>query len=365
MEKRSFEPDWALPPGAIVEDVLEERGIIQVELASRMGVSKKFVNDLIRGRASISSETAESLALVLGSTSGFWLRLQANYDADVARLARDKRHEAEHKDWVRQFPYAELIKWGWVEERTSVAQQVRMLLEFFGVATPEAWSANYAEKIHAFRTSPTYADSLGATTAWLRRAEIEAQSATVPGFDRVKFQRLLPGLRSLSRGEEFQAAWTELTNACAECGVVVLLVPAPKGCRASGATFFMGGDRAVLVLSGRYRDDGHVWFTFFHEAGHLVLHSRQLTFVEGVEGLNEDQESDADAFARDLLIPPAFAPHLASLRTQADVTRFAEEIGIAAGIVVGRLQHDGHIGRDRLNGLKRRFEWRRGEVGGE
>jgi hypothetical protein len=108
-----------------------------------------------------------------------------------------------------------------------------------------------------------------------------------------------------------------------------------------------------------------VWFTFFHEAGHLVLHSRQLTFVEGVEGLNEDQESDADAFARDLLIPPAFAPGLAPLRTQADVTRFAEEIGIAPGIVVGRLQHDGHIGRDRMNSLKRRFEWRKGEVGGE
>ena len=43
-------------------------------------------------------------------------------------------------------------------------------------------------------------------------------------------------------------------------------------------------------------------------------------------------------------------------RTSAVVEAFAAEIGICPGIVVGRLQHDGTIGHDRLNGLRRRLE---------
>jgi HTH-type transcriptional regulator/antitoxin HigA len=48
---------------------------------------------------------------------------------------------------------------------------------------------------------------------------------------------------------------------------------------------------------------------------------------------------------------------LANLRSSADVQAFARSVGIAPGIVVGRLQHDGIIGFNQLNGLKTWLEW--------
>ena len=124
-----------------------------------------------------------------------------------------------------------------------------------------------------------------------------------------------------------------------------------------GATRWLG-DKAVIQLSLRYKSNDHLWFTFFHEAGHIVKHGRKEVFIEG-KGLNGDKEEEANVFACDKLIPPA------SLRqfleqgspTLADIQLFAHNIGIAPGIVVGRLQHDGILPCDIGNKLKVFYRW--------
>jgi addiction module HigA family antidote len=91
MEKRSFEPDWALPPGAIVEDVLEERGIRKEHLAERLGMSAAQFSDFVAGHIRIDAEMAELLGRELGPNEAVWLRLQAMYEAALARLAKAAR----------------------------------------------------------------------------------------------------------------------------------------------------------------------------------------------------------------------------------------------------------------------------------
>lgn len=95
--------------------------------------------------------------------------------------------------------------------------------------------------------------------------------------------------------------------------MAVVFAPAPKGCPASGATRWLAPDRALLMLSLRYRTNDHLWLTFFHEAGHILLHGKKTQSVEGVEPLDESSERQADAFARDLLVPPAHARRLHAL----------------------------------------------------
>ena len=80
-----FEPDWVSPPGETIEDLLEEKEWTKSELATRMGVTRKHINELLRGRASLTSETAERLSMVLGSTSEFWLEREAQYRAALRR----------------------------------------------------------------------------------------------------------------------------------------------------------------------------------------------------------------------------------------------------------------------------------------
>ena len=72
------------------------------------------------------------------------------------------------------------------------------------------------------------------------------------------------------------------------------------------------------------------------------------------------EEKEANKFAAALLIPPAeWERFLASSqkRTKASIRQFASEIGIAPGIVVGRLQHEEELLPSYCNDLKRRLEW--------
>lgn len=356
-----FEPNWAIHPGATVADCLEEQGLSQVDAATRLGLSKKFVNDLIRGRAGIKPDTAHALSLVLGSTPAFWLRLQAQYEADRARHDAEGALAKRHTEWLKQFPVGHMTKLGWVDPANTVISKIKALLRFFGVADRDAWQSLYEKRATAFRTSKAHAAQLGATTAWLRRAELLAQAAEVRPFDLEGFRTLLPKLRALSRREDFLVAFEELREACAAVGVAVVFVPAPKGCRASGATFFLG-ERAVLALSGRHRTDDHLWFSFFHEAGHLVLHGRKLLVIEGLDTNDEAIEREADAFARDQLIPPDSAAKLPGLNSPAKIEAFARRLGVSTGIVVGRMQHDGLIHHAAYHALKRKLNWAHDEA---
>jgi HTH-type transcriptional regulator/antitoxin HigA len=79
---------------------------------------------------------------------------------------------------------------------------------------------------------------------------------------------------------------------------------------------------------------------------------------DGDRSSTDEREERANRFAADMLIPPAHESQLQTLGTQAQILRFAKEVGIAPGIIVGRLQREGILPwPSPLNALKRRFAW--------
>ena len=146
---------------------------------------------------------------------------------------------------------------------------------------------------------------------------------------------------------------------CSASGVAVVFVPEIPGTSVWGATRWLSPARALMQLSLRYKTDDHLWFTFFHEAGHILLHGKRDLFVEEDQQEKSNKETEANSFARDWLIPPP--QYRAFCRrgsfSCAAVSRFAHEVGIAPGIVVGRLQHDGHLNRAYCNELKKKVDW--------
>jgi hypothetical protein len=130
----------------------------------------------------------------------------------------------------------------------------------------------------------------------------------------------------------------------------------------SGATRWLSPVKALLQLSLRYKTDDQLWFSFFHEAGHIVLHGKRDIFLEN-PGEDGEKENQANAFAAEMLIPrSALEKFLSStpVLSKRGIRNFAESLGIAPGIVVGRLQHDGNLRFDFCNDLKQRFEWSKG-----
>ena len=154
MAETMFAPDYLAPPGDTLQEALEERSMTQAELARRMGRPKKTINGIIHGSIQITPETALALERVLDIAASFWLNLENQYREALARLA-DDQHLREHVGWLKRFPLKEMIKRGWLEKAPDALQQLRVLLRFFGVATPQQWDVLYQDDLIAYRKART------------------------------------------------------------------------------------------------------------------------------------------------------------------------------------------------------------------
>jgi len=359
-EKSDFHPDWVSAPGDTMVDILEERDISQLAFAQRIGLSVEQAKELLQGRARITIEIARQLEVVLGGSAAFWVNREYQYRDDLARL-HSEEVGVTAGEWLSELPLKDMIKFGWLAPFLSSApSRERACLQFFGVPDAATWRATYRGALEsaAFRTSGSFTSQPGALAAWLRRGEIESGLLDCGPWDAKRFQSALSGIRRLTWRKNPKAFVPELQKRCAECGVAVVIVRAPTGCRASGATRFPSPSKALLLLSFRYLSDDHFWFTFFHEAGHLLLHSNSALFLEGPERVSTNEEEEANEFSARILIPPEFQTMLLGLRIEVrEVIRFAKRVGVSPGIVVGQLQHRGRIRQNQLNTLKRRYTW--------
>ncbi len=148
-----------------------------------------------------------------------------------------------------------------------------------------------------------------------------------------------------------------MVRLCAEAGVAVVFVKEIAGASLSGATKWAGKDKAILMLSLKYKTDDQLWFSFFHEAVHIVRHGKKQVFIEDGNDAADELEAEANALARDTLISPRYIHELPTLRGRREIRAFAQRIGVAEGIVVGRLQRDGSMPPMFCNDLKVKLQW--------
>lgn len=349
-----YEPDYAVPPGRTLQETIEAIGIDQRELAVRAELSAKHVNQIIKGVAPITHETAIRLERVTGVSARMWNSLESNYREQLARIAERDRLQRELA-WLKTIPTKELTARGAIKPTTDKAELIAVVLSFFGVATVAAWNDGWSMPQFAFRKSLAFKGSAGAMATWLRLGEIEAQKAECASFDKGAFRGALDRIRTLTVNgpEPFVPSMIEL---CAASGVALVLVPEIKGAPVSGAAKWLTPTKAMICLNLRGKSNDRFWFTFFHEAGHILNDSKKETFID-VDYHDDPREHQANQFAASLLIPPSHNQELHGLKSYSAVEAFARRIGIAPGIVVGRLQREGVIGYHQFNGLKQRLLW--------
>lgn len=348
--------DYAVPPGEMLRELLEEQGLSQRDLARRADLSPKHVNKLLQALVPLSADVAARLERVTGTPARVWNRLEADYRTDLERI-RSQRELSVDVMWLRDFPVTELVKRDALPaEPSDETSRLEQLLAFFGVATTGAWQEVYADLACAFRTTRAFEAEPRALAAWLRLGEIAARDIYCEPYDHKRLQQALPSLRALTR-ESIEVVTARLRDICAACGVAVVFIPELRGSRASGVARWLTPTKALIQLSFRYRTDDHLWFTFFHEIAHVLRHGKTDVWIEATSSPDNPREAEADSFSRDTLISPAEARELTRLRTLDDVRRFADRIGVAPGIVVGRLQHDNLWPYSQGNRVKRQLSF--------
>jgi Zn-dependent peptidase ImmA (M78 family) len=322
----------------------------------------KTINEIVKGKAAITPQTALQLERIFEMPATFWNGLEANFREDQARL--DEREGLRTQvDWLKQFPIRDMIRRrAPIEYSNDRVDLLENMLRFFAVSSPSAWRRQLAASGALFRQSAVFSASPPAVAVWLRWGEIEAERIECAPFDPGKFKVMLNQIRALTREENPAAFVPKMQQLCASAGVAVVFIPELPKTRVSGATRWLTPSKAMIILSLRGKSHDRLWFTFFHEAAHILLHGRREGFIDtdpDAAGLPDLKEDQANRFAQDFLIPPSdYARIVKSHSNDAHaIRRFAREIGIHPGIVVGRLQNDHEVPYSYGNNLKPRYNW--------
>lgn len=359
--RNEYLPNHAVAPGEVLAYELELRGMTRADLARRTGLTEKHVIAILKGKGGtiITPETAIKLERALGMPVDYWLNLEANYQETRARLAEQDRLEKD-LGWLDRIPVQAMAKLDWIRKLRDKRAQLVELLRFFGIASVAQWKDVWPRLAVAYRQHGKQEIFPEAVSAWLRQGEIEASRIECQPFDKKAFRATLDEIRALTTESHPARFVPELQKRCARAGVAVVFVPGLPKTGLSGATRWLNPEKALIQLSLRYKTNDHLWFTFFHEAGHILLHGKKKLFLEGANGMDEEREAEANAFARDYLIPPrAWRSFIerGDFSLQA-VQDFAADIEIAPGIVVGRMQHEALLPHGRGNKLKVYYSWK-------
>jgi HTH-type transcriptional regulator / antitoxin HigA len=354
-----YTPDYAVHPGEVLEETLVARGFTRKDAAQRCGISSKHLNQILHGKAPVLPDLAVSLESVLGVSADLWTNLQCQYELHRARSdASESAGDA--TAWLKRFPLAEMIKRAWIPKPANKAEEVSALLRFFGVANKETWETWFKGIQAAYRRSASFRSQPESVSAWLRKGEIMAQEIACKPFDAPRFKAALGEVRKLTVKPP-SVFEPEMKKLCEEAGVALVLLSELPGTRLSGAARWLNKDKALVMLSLRYKSNDHFWFSFFHEAGHICLHGKRMLFLDDEKYAESDLEREANDFAANALISEKdYGAFTAGQRrfSRGEVEAFARRIGVAPGVIVGRLQHDKLLPFKSMNKFKEKFTLR-------
>ena len=198
-----------------------------------------------------------------------------------------------------------------------------------------------------------------ALVALAQRARIVARDIDTGAIDLKGLRGALDEIRGMT-DMDAPSFCPALIALLSRYGVALVLIPHIGRSFLNGATF-LEGKKIVMGLTDRGAYADIFWFSLFHEIAHILE-----KHIYRRDGTSDEDEARADAFARDALIAPSDFDRLMS-RTERSFSEnalrgLAERIGVGVGVLVGRLQNDGKIPRDRFNALRQRLSFAEGAV---
>lgn len=355
----NYYPNYIVRPGATLLETLESLHMSQTELAKRTSRPEKTISEIINGLTAITPETAIQFERALGVQASFWNNLEKNYQEQKARIDADKKLE-EEVVLLTNFPYNIMAKLGWIKQTSDRKEQVKNLLSYFSVNSLNL--INNVMQIN-YRKHNGKNASQGAVATWLRKGEIDGINLQTKPFNEKELKQCLNNFKTLSKSK-IQDFAPILISQLADCGVALVFTHDLPKTYVCGASRWLSPSKALVQLSMRGRFADIMWFTLYHELGHLLLHSKKERFIDVASNLqttNVDEiENQANNFSSESLIPSKQLDEFLRNNTvinRSSIVRFASQLDIHPGILVGRLQHEKVLDYNQENDLRAKYVW--------
>ena len=342
----------AVPPGATIKEQLQQRKMSQKEFAMRLDTSEKHVSRLINGEVILTPEMALKLEMVLGVPARFWNNLESSYREKLVKVQEENDRD-EDKDILKLFPYAEMVKLGWIEAASKDEDKIFNLRKYFEVVKLSLLEKNIVLNGLACRRLNSNEKADYSLLTFAQKAKIEARNRDIESINIRLLEYRISQIRKMTvlNPEVFS---DKLIHILSECGIALIFLPHLSGSYLHGATF-LDRNKIVIALTLRGKMADIFWFSLFHELGHVIL-----GHIYEPHGLDESEEKEAGKYARDILIPEKYYKAFIDKRdfTKNSIISFSESISIDPGIVVGRLQKENYIKFSQFNDLKKKYELR-------
>lgn len=350
-------PARPVAPGRILKREIEARGWTQRDLAAILGRPEQLVSEIINGGRQITPETSVDLGEALGTSPEFWYNLESNYRLQIAQRAA-RSDAIPRRVWLyEQLPLQEMNTRGWLKLHREPEALEAEVCGFFGVTTlADMGSIGARLRCSTARGPVGYAQ-----LAWLRRVEQLGQQQSAAAWQPENIEGLVRELLTLATGVE---AVARVRSVLAKWGIRSVFLKHLAKTYLDGAALH-ADERPCVALTLRYDRIDSFWFTLLHEIAHIARGDRDVYLDSfGSETGDDAQtapiapdpcEEGADQLAGSWLIDQQayvrFVEQTTPYFSKGKIEAFAASVGRHPGIVLGRLQREGHVPYSNLRSL--------------
>lgn len=355
-------------PGETIKELLEVYHYTQQDLAEKLNMDLKTVNEILNGKAPITVDTAIKLELIFSIDAVFWNNLEFNYRKELKELKEQELLEQEYSQ-IKNI-YKEMVKRKLVLNTTNKYEMLENFKKFMEVVSIDGLKREY-DKVACRKANISF-DEIS-LLVWIQIGLKKAREIKVEEYERKKILSQINEIRKLTLMTNQEKARTELVKICQKCGIIVNFEKSMPKTAIYGIAKWLNPNTAFIQVSDRGKNLATFWFTFMHELGHIVDGRKKICFLDIDEHQIEEDEDNqiikeleefkADKFSRNSLIPEKEYKQFVNQVQEHGITNksiidFAKKIEIAPSIVAGRIKFDTKKYNDKiLNSFTQKVEF--------
>ena len=327
------------PPGEILLDELNDRQLTQAEFSAIIDRPARTVNEIIKGKRSITPETAEVIGAALGTTPSMWLSMQAEYDLFLLNKKLENKTDEvkERSELYNLFPIVDLVRRKYITSRKKVDDLKAEILKLLEMPTIHEFQSQKLALLRASEGDIVFSY----LRAWILLGKKAAKNLKGIGkYNKEKVVEFAKEIKNYSRTDD---GIKDVVSKLNEFGVRIIVLPHFSKTRVDGAACWIKENEPVILLSMRYDRIDNFYFTLLHEIGHIILHSESEDCFVDVDIYNPTQnqkEKEANQFALKMLGFEGLNSELKYLElTPTVLSKKSTELGVHPGLLVGHLQH--------------------------
>lgn len=355
-------------PGETIKELLEINYYTQQNLADKLNMDLKTVNEILNGKAPITVDTALKLELIFGVDASFWNNLEFNYRKELKMYEEYETIQREYES-IKEI-YKEMVKRNLVDNEKDISKIVKNFKKFMEITSLKNLQEEYARiACRQVNTKFNYINLM----VWLQIGLRKARNYNLNKYSKDKIVSKLDVIRELTLSENQESAREKLKEICNECGIILFYEKDINNTAIYGVAKWLDSKTPFIQMSDRGKNEATFWFLFMHELGHIIEGRKKNVFIdsennpkyndEDIAILKECEELKADKFARNTLIPEKeYKLFLKRINNQSlnekNIIDFAKQIKISPCLVAGRLKYDLNIYNNKiLNSFNRKIEF--------